>query len=85
MKSFIFGKTDDSPFESLKELKTEYVEKRKQSLNYIFLTRPQIKEISNTKVHLQSTREPDTNILKLFALVSISTPIYQFLQDLLND
>ena len=65
MKSFIFGKTDDSPFKSLKELKTEYAEKRKQSLNHIFLTLPQIKEISNTKVHLQSAREPDTNILKL--------------------
>ena len=65
MKSFIFGKTNDSPFKSLKELKTEYAEKRKQSLNHIFLTLPQIKEISNTKVHLQSAREPDTNIWKL--------------------
>lgn len=34
-------------------------------MNHIFLTLPQIKEISNTKVHLQFAREPDTNILKL--------------------
>jgi len=69
MKSFVFGKAEDSPFKSLKELKMEYLEKRKQSFDQIFQYFPQAKEIENTKVQLQSARDSksmsESNILKL--------------------
>ena len=65
MKNFVFGRTEDAPFKSLKKLKMEYNEKRKQSFDHIFQCLPQAKEISNTKVHLQSARDSDSNVFRL--------------------
>jgi len=65
MRSFVFGKTEDSPFKLLKELKAECLDKRKQSFEQIFQYLSQVKEIIGTKVHLQSARDSESNVLKL--------------------
>jgi len=65
IRSFVFGEDDDSPFKSLKELKMEYLEKRKQSFEKIFKYLPQARESESSKVQLQSVRDPESNILKL--------------------
>jgi len=65
MISYIFGKSEDVPLKSLKELKAKSVETRKHSFEQIFQYLPQAKGIVGSKVHLQSARDLEANTLKL--------------------
>jgi len=65
MRSYIFGKAEDVPFKSLKELKAENLETRKHSFEQILQYLPQAEGIAGSKVRLQTTRDPKANTLKL--------------------
>jgi len=65
MRAYVLGKTEDVPFKSLKELKEDYLETRKQSFEHKFQYMPQAKGIAGSKVQLQSARDPKENTLKL--------------------
>jgi len=52
MRSYLFGKAEDVPFKSLKELKVKYMETRKHSFEQILQYLPQAQNIAGSKEHL---------------------------------
>jgi len=65
LRSYLFSKVEDVSYKSLKDLKVDYMEVRKQSFEQVFQFLPQAQMIAGSKVQLHITRDPEDNTLNL--------------------
>ena len=65
LRDYLFSKVKDVPFKTLKNLKVDYMEVRKQSFEQVFQLTPQAQKLVGSKVQLHSARDPADNSLKI--------------------